>query len=307
VSDFLRWRNQPYLLLQLSEYDNSVAGFWENVTDGIMCVDPGLAEVCRELGFPDTEAKAKQFIDVLSTGSFLIVCDDFHSLREPAVLGFMERLINNLTPNMKILLINYDMPDISLEKYEAQGLVSEITEADLNFTESELVSCLKQQGITVDSRTIREIIKDTGGWAFAVNLAVRSLKRIPKYNGFVQTRLKPNIFEFMESDNWTMISENLKHFLIRLSLVDVHYEELVEILADIGSKSDKEKLLSELRRHNAYIKFDENEKIYFIHHIYLDFLREKQSLLASDEKEKIYDIATKWRIKNPKLSARKHI
>jgi LuxR family maltose regulon positive regulatory protein len=286
VSDFLRWRNQPYLYLQLSEFDNSVAGFWENVTDGIMSIDPGIADVCREIGFPDTEAKTLQFMDVLGSDPLLIVCDDLHSLKEPAVLGFMERLVNNLKPNLKVFLIYYTLPAVDLTMLQADGLVSEINEDDLTFTESELVNCLKQQNISLDSQTVREILKDTGGWAFAVNLAVRSLKRIPKYNGFVKTRLKPNIFEFMETENWTTISDNLKDFLVRFSLADEHYAELAEALASAAPEADKDKLLDELKQQSAYITFDEDEKIYSIHHIYLDFLREKHSQLTGDtEKE----------------------
>jgi LuxR family maltose regulon positive regulatory protein len=306
VSDFLRWRNLPFLFLQLGEADNSASGFWDNIIAGIMHIDTQTASRCREIGFPDTEEKTARFIETLGTEPLLIVCDDFHALKERAVLEFMERLIKGISSseNLKILLSYYNMPAMNIDTLHKARLISEINETDLNFTEIELANCLKQQHITVDSHSLRDIFKDTGGWAFAVNLAVRSLKRIPKYNGFVKTRLKPNIFEYMESENWRNMSEDMRHFLVRISLVNDHYEELIGALTKGG---DRNKLLAELKQQNDYIKFDSNEKIYFIHHIYLEFLREKQQkLLENDEMREIYTIETNWRKNNTHLFTRIH-
>jgi LuxR family maltose regulon positive regulatory protein len=261
----------------------------------IMQIDAKIAESCKRTGFPDTQEKTDNFIRILGSEPLLIVCDDFHCLHDDTVLRFMERFITGLTPNLKIFLLCYEMPMIDISRLQAADLISKITEQDLNFNEVELANCLRQQNVSADSDTVREILKDTGGWAFAVNLAVRSLRRIPRYAGFVQSRLKPNIFEFFESENWTSLSDNLKHFLIRLSFVDCHYAGLVDVLT--GNQKNKDSLLSELKQQNAYIKFDNDEGIYFIHHLYLDFLREKQALLESDEKNKILKIEIDWRDK----------
>jgi len=159
----------------------------------------------------------------------------------------------------------------------------------LDFTENELANFFKQQGVNVDTGTVREVYDDTLGWAFAVNLAVISLKRVPKYAGFVKTRLKPNIFEFMESESWVDISDELKRFLVRLSLIDRLCAKLVYVLAD-----GNEKLLSELRQQNSYIVFDEKEEMFSIHHLYLEFLCSKQGMLEHDEKIAVYKTAADW-------------
>ena len=299
VCDFLRWQSNPFLFLQLRSLDNSTVIFWENIVSSIAHVNPQMAVKCKEIGFPDTQEKTDRFLSIFGDEPFLIVCDDFHCLREPAILNFMERFISGLPRNLNMLLVCYEPPAIDISSLHADGLVSEINEQDLNFNEVELANCLKRQGVHVNSQIVCEILKDTGGWAFAVNLAVRSLKRIPRYAGFVQARLKPNVFEFMESENWSVISDDLKRFLVRLSLLDYHYADLVSILAD--DSDDKDGLLSELRQQNAYIKFDDEKKIFFIHHLYLDFLRGKQAELGNDEKNEISKIEIAWHKKNANL------
>jgi len=303
VCDFLRWQNHPFLFLQFTSLDNSTESFWENITASVMHIDTQLAEKCRKIGFPDTQEKVRHFLRYIghTTGfkPFAIICDDFHNLKNKQVLVFMEKIINNLPPNIGVILIHHEMPDIDIKKLRENNSISEVGESDLNFTEIELANCLKQQNVNADSQTVRDILKDTGGWALAVNLAVHSLKKFPRYTGFVRSRLKPNIFEFIESEHWIEISENLKHFLIQLSLIDRLDAELVNLLAD--STGCNEELLFEFRQQIAYIKFDNPEGIYFIHPLYLDFLREKQSILGYDEKSEFYKIAINRHEKNPAI------
>jgi LuxR family maltose regulon positive regulatory protein len=226
----------------------------------------------------------------------IIVFDDIHLSLNPVIHEHLENIANGSSPDLRLILIYHELPAVLKESVDAlrkRGLVSEINESDLNFTEVELSNYLRQHGINADSRTIREILKNTNGWAFAVSLAVRSLKKVPKYTGFVQVRLKPNIFEFMEAQNWVTISDNLKHFLIRLSLFERLDAELVDLLAD--STGCKEELLSEFKQQTAYIRFDSSEGAYFIHHLYLDFLREKQNILRSEEKNEIFKIAAAYK------------
>jgi LuxR family maltose regulon positive regulatory protein len=303
VSDFLRQQKNPFFWLTFTELDNSTSHLWKNTTDSIQSINPELAGKFTQIGFPDTVEKMKMLDgyknSILGSKPYIIVYDDFHFVKEPEVLQFIIRLINSLASNFTLFLICRDIPRINIETLQIKGLSSEITETELNFNENELISCLKQHeiqgvnGVPLDSRTIREIHKDTGGWALAVNLVARSLRRVPKYTGFVKTTLKPNIFEFMESENWETLSEQLKNFLLHLSLVDHISVELVDILS-----GGDEGLLSELRQQSAYIRYDSYGGAYIIHHMYLDFLRTKHDNLENGEKIKTYTAAADWCARN---------
>jgi LuxR family maltose regulon positive regulatory protein len=249
--------------------------------------------VCARTGFGKTRAVS----DYLrwANNPDIIVFDDIHLSIDASIHEHLRNIAEGTSADLKLILIFHEIPAVlksSVDALRERDLVSELNEADLNFNEIELANCLKQQNVFLDTQTLREIYKDTGGWAFAINPVVRSLKRIPKYTGFVQSRLKPNIFEFMETANWATISDGLKRFLIRLSLVDRLDAEFVNLLAE--NMDCKEELLSEFKKQIAYIKFDNSEGIYFIHDLYLDFLREKQSILKNEEKNETISIAVKY-------------
>jgi LuxR family maltose regulon positive regulatory protein len=266
------------------------------MVDSAMGIHTELAEKYREIGFPDTQAKLDNFVvhrrTLLRGKPYIIVCDDVHLLKDPTVLDFMGKMVGGLSPNLTIFLIYRNFPDIDIKTFQTKGLVSEITESDLNFTQTELSDYLKQQGLSIDSQTVRDIYTDTGGWTFAVNLVARSLKRVPKYTGFVKPTLKPNIFGLMESENWNTLSERLRRFLLQLSLIDHISAELAVILAE--SYDEGALVLEELKQQNAYIRHDGYGGAYLIHRLYLEFLKSKQNLLSDEEKAHTYRMAAFW-------------
>jgi ATP/maltotriose-dependent transcriptional regulator MalT len=212
-------------------------------------------------------------------GSDIIAFDDLHFSVDPDVIERLERILDGQICESRLILIYRNLPEALRDvvlKLSANGLTSQITETDLKFNEVELANCLGQQKITVDGQTMRDILDDTEGWAFAINLVIRSLQKNPKYEGFVRTRLKPNIFDFMESECWTALSENLKQFLVLLSMADCNYHQKVEALANSDEFRDcKDELLHELRQQHAYTRFDDQGQVLSFRRLYLEFLRTK--------------------------------
>jgi LuxR family maltose regulon positive regulatory protein len=293
VSDFLKQQKHSFFWTAFAVQDNDPDHFWKSVVESTARINTDLAEKFKELGFPETTEKIEQFTEIrnreLKNRPYIIMLDDFHLLKEPAVIRFMEKLLNNMTSNLTTVLVGRDVSNVDIKVLQIRGLVSEVSEAELNFTEIELINCFKQQGIPLDSQTSREIHKDTGGWAFAINLVARSLARMPKYTGFVKNALKPNIFKFMESENWEDLPVKLQSFLVCLSLIDHISIELVDILA-----AGDDELLSELRKQSTYIHYDSLGGAYKIHHMYLDFLKSKQDILSIEERNETYKIAADW-------------
>ena len=270
VLDFTKQHEELFFWVQISERDNSVFCLWENIIASIESIDSAMAEQCRDIGFPDTDEKIERFVrfsnDTLNN-PHIIVWDDIHLLKEPSVLYFAETIINAILPNKKMILIGRDVPEINIKVLDLKGYISNIREADLNFTENEVTDFFRKRRMTVDSHTIHEIYTDTKGWAFAINLIARSLERLPKYFGYIQNTFKKDIFELMEAESWNLISGQLKRFLVKLSLIDHLSAELVELIA-----ADEINVLSELRNASTYIRFDSSLGTYLIHHLFLNLL-----------------------------------
>ncbi|MCL2010649.1 MAG: LuxR C-terminal-related transcriptional regulator [Synergistaceae bacterium] len=298
VSDFVSQHNTPVAWMQLSDRDNVGYRIWENFVHAYAQVNENLAEDFREFGFPDTADKHNQLYRMydhgLSKRQYTLVLDDFHFVKDPTVLGFVERAIYHMPSNRRtMIIISREPPTISLAGLRVRGLVAGIHEDDLNFTENELGQYLSRQGLSVEKQTLREIYQDTNGWAFAVNFIARSLKKSPNYPGYARSAMKKNFFQLMDMEVFDMVSERLRRFLVCLSLIDHLSADLVALLA-----GEDKGLPAELERQSAYVRFDSYVNAYLIHHLFLDFLRTKQEILTEEEKRRTYQIAAAWCSRN---------
>ncbi|MCL2010650.1 MAG: hypothetical protein FWG71_08950, partial [Synergistaceae bacterium] len=292
VADFLSQQNHPVVWEQLSDRDNVASRAWENLANAFAQVSEQMGEGYREFGFPDTEEKRKQFYRLYerSIQPYTLVLDDFHFLKNQAVLDFVEHVLYYMPSNRKttIILSREPLP-INLAGLQVRGLIARISEEDLNFTESELAQYMSAQGLSLETQTLREIWQETKGWAFAVNLIARSLKKSPLYSDHVRSATRKNLFQLMEAQVFNMASERLRRFLVCLSLVDHLSADLVNLLA-----GEDKSLTAELERLSSFVRFDSYVGAYLIHQLFLDFLRAKQEILTEDEKRRTYQIAAAW-------------
>ena len=294
VNDFARGLDTPVGWTQLTERDNIGARFWENFVSSTIQVSAGYAKAVKALGFPDTDEKVGRFHNILKTqfeGRRRIhVFDGFHFIDDPAIIYLVESCVSDDLPlGSSVFFITRSTANMNIASFESKGRMFDISEEDLRFTEGELAGYFKQQGISPHPDELREIYEDTGGWAFAINLIARSYQRAPSYRGFLRNAMKTNISSLMEAEFHNGTSERIQRFLIRLSLIERLSVELVSLLA--GGDAE---LLAELKRYNTYVRLDSYSDSYLIQHFFLEYLREKQTLLTQEEKLETYKIAAEW-------------
>ena len=293
VCDFTRGASANIGWTQLTERDNIGERFWENYTSRAALSNPVFGKMVKTLGFPDTDDKINRF-HTIAKAQFegkphIHVFDDFHFIDDPAVIYFAESCINGLPQGSSLFFIARSASNMNIASLVSKGHLFDVGEDDLRFTESELSGFFKQQGISPHPDELREIFEDTGGWAFAVNLVVRSYQKAPSYKGFLRNAMKTNVFTLMKVEYTSGMSEGLQRFMIRLSLIENLSVELVGLLCG-GDAS----LLSELKRQNSYVRLDAYTNSYLIHQLFLEFLRDKQDLLTQEEKTETYRIAADW-------------
>ncbi|MCL2601464.1 MAG: LuxR C-terminal-related transcriptional regulator [Treponema sp.] len=293
VRDFVQNYPTGAVWIQLSESDNVGARFWENYTRTLSQVNKPFAAAITELGFPETKDKINQYIALVRRHSEMswrtIIMDDFHFIKDPAIIRFVENVFINMTQGGSLFLISRSSPPISAATMISRSCVSNVSEQELKFTQDELARYFRGFKISLSPESLHEIMRDTKGWVFAVNLIVRSYRKAPGYMGYLRNAMKMNIFQLMEREIWDGISRRLQMFLIRLSLIGHLSAELIELLAE----GDME-LIAEMERQSAYVRRDIYINAYLIHPLFLEFLAAKQNMLTEDEKRQTYSIAGKW-------------
>ena len=297
VRDFMQDVECPAAWMQFSGSDNAAPCFWGNYIRMIAQIDDAAARGLQELGFPDTEERLEQYNAIrkrIARGKkHLLVFDDAHLVTNPDVKQFLELMINDDERKTTTVMICRELPPIRIMSLHAKRMISYISEESLKLTGHEIGAFFRREGLSVEPESLHDILLDTNGWALAVCMVARSLLNSPGYPGYVRNALKRNIFELLETDLWSVVSERLKRFLVRLSLIDHLSAELISILTENDIS-----LLSEFERQNAYIRYDKNTNAYLIHHMLAAFLHTKQGYLDEDEMRETYKTAAEWCAQN---------
>jgi LuxR family maltose regulon positive regulatory protein len=296
VYSFLQKYDAVATWIQLSVRDNLGTRFWENFVRTIALYDEPFAAWLSEIGFPETDDQFEKYLsipeDEIAGKKNVVVFDDFHLIENASVLQFIKRSVQTPFPNITTILISRMEPDINTVSLLSKGLVVSLNEDDLRFTEEETARYFQLLGIPLSSQSVSNIYDDTAGWAFALHLIGLSLKKSPSHEREARTAMKLNIFKMIENEIFHVISERLQRFLIRLSLIDQLSTELVSILAK------DETLVEEMKKISSFVRYDIYLNAYLIHHLFLDYLRQKQELLTENEKRDTYLRAARWCDKN---------
>ena len=279
--------------IQLTENDNMGSRYWENLTYSVSLDNPELALKLRELGFPETLARFRQFAEILKTTEHrshktVLVLDDFHLIHSKQALTFAERCAHLQIPGACVIIISRKEPEINAVTLFSKGNAGIITEDELRFTEDEIANFFKQRDIPLSLNALPKILDATKGWALAVKLLSLALKRTPQNLDRALYAMKQNVFKLLETEAFDNLPEPVQKQLAQLSLIsDLPVTPLDEIFHDALFTQYAPQL-------TPFIWFDSFSSNYRIHPLYLEFLQMKQYILSEDEKQNIYRRTVQW-------------
>ncbi|MDR1128563.1 MAG: LuxR C-terminal-related transcriptional regulator, partial [Treponema sp.] len=252
------------------------------------------AKKLMETGFPETNRKFEYYLgipqmEVLPDRKYVFIYDNFQLIRDKKVLRFLEYTITTSFPNITSILISRNEPPISMERVTVRG-VARVTEEDLRFTLDETAAFFELQQLKVSAETLLSVYQDTEGWAFATYLAALALNR--DSTNYAGMGVRSNIFKLIEREVMEGAGNDIRKFLIKLSLIDHLAPELLEEI------QGEENLLDHLDAVGAFFQFDAYLNAYRIHPLFLEFLEGKQGELEEEEMRETYMKAAEWCIKN---------
>lgn len=284
--------------VQLTMLDNLSVRFWENLVSGLSQSNKELASSLEMLGFPETAVKFDIFLSYIlkyvdPAKKHVFVYDDFHMLHDKKMLRFIEKYIHSGITTVSAILISRSVPEINMTGLIEKGMVSAINEDDLCFSKSDMVDYYEMQGIHIPRQLVPKIYDNTAGWIMAIRLIELSIKKGVAHKEYAIIAMKLNIYKLMESDVYLHLPEKVKIFLAELSLFDSLPAKFVEELA-----SNNNHLISAISQINSFIRFDSFSNMYCIHHLFLEFLRQRQDILTQSMKTECYQKAADWYASN---------
>jgi len=279
--------------MQLTEGDNIGSRFWESLTHTISIDNPDLASNMRELGFPETPARFKQFAEIVrnrehrANKSFLIL-DDSHLIHSEETLTFIERGSKLNIPESCVIILSRKEPDAAAASQIMKGKAGLITEDDLRFTATEAGEFFKQQNALISAQNIATLVEATKGWALAINLFFFMLKRTPDNFEYALRAMRQNIFALLESEAWIDFPQSAQKILVNVSLLsDLPIIPLHEIF-------DNADTLLKVPGLESFLWPQNFTNDIHIHPLYLEFLQSKLHVISEKEQKQTFKRAAQW-------------
>jgi LuxR family transcriptional regulator, maltose regulon positive regulatory protein len=110
-------------------------------------------------------------------GRALLVLDDYHLVREPAIYTAIEFLLNNLPPPLHLTIATREDPPLPLPRLRASRQIIELRAVDLSFNVEEAAAFLSAgMGLRLTEEQVAALVERTEGWAAGLQLAGLALR-----------------------------------------------------------------------------------------------------------------------------------
>lgn len=283
--------------IQLTESDNIGFRYWENLSHTVSMDNPEMAVKLRELGFPETPSRFKQFAEILrsaehrSNKTFLVL-DDFHLIHARETLDFAERCAHLQIPGACVIILSRKEPDFNVVSLLSKGSVSMVTQEDLCFTAEEADALFRLNQIPLCAQSLAQVMESTKGWTLAINMLSVMLKKVPTNFKYALNTVRQNISKLLETEAWFDFPEHVQKAMVRLSLLSD--------LPVIPTQNffENTEFLKTTPGLTSFIWFNSFTNDFKIHPLYLEFLQSKRHILSDSEKHETYLSAAQWCFEN---------
>ncbi|HEY3655292.1 MAG TPA: LuxR C-terminal-related transcriptional regulator [Steroidobacteraceae bacterium] len=261
--------------LTLDEIDSEVSRFVAGVILSVARagVDVGALEVsARQLSIdPNVRPIALALLEAIrrSGRRTVLILDDFHRARSPAVDEVVETLIEHSHGELHLVVSGRFRPTFHVSALLARGLVTLLDAGDLVLSLDQASQVL---GTDVSPADLAVLHARTEGWAVALQLARLWLDRgrhrpeaLKDFSGRT-TEMTDYLAEQIVAD----LPEELREFLLETAIL----ERFDAALADaVRKRSDSEELLERLQHFDALlIPLDDAREWFRYHRLFADFL-----------------------------------
>ncbi len=273
--------------LTLDRADNDLPRFLECLAESLR----GLREplFAQATGFALVEALSRH------EAPLTLFLDDFEAIQEPAVLGVVRKIVDNLPRRGQLVLGSRSLPDLGLGRLRARGQLVEVDAEHLRFSLEEAREFFQVRGSpAMPLHDLARLHSKTEGWIAALWLASMALERRGRSSEFIEGFSGSNreIAEYLAEDVLAHQSPERREFLLRTSILRNFNASLCQAL---NPRLDCSRVLEQLDAANLFITpvvGRENEWRY--HSLFADFLRAQLAREQPEEFARLHLAASGW-------------
>jgi LuxR family maltose regulon positive regulatory protein len=284
VGEWLQQVDRPFAWLSLDDGDNDPNRFLTYLTGALQRIHSSWSQTVQELlrspQPPGLRAMVVALINEIATGDspFVLILDDYHLVSTPSIHDAFSFLLDNLPPQMHLLLLGRADPPFSLARLRASGELTEIRADDLRFTLEEATAFLNEvMNLDLAPQQIAILESRTEGWVAGLQLAGLSLQGLARGDvaGFIEAFAGSHryVMDYLMEEVFGRQPPRVRGFLLQTSILD----RLCGPLCDaVTSRDDGQAMLEWLDAANLFIvPLDHERRWYRYHHLFSGLLRDR--------------------------------
>jgi len=273
---------------RLDQYDRDIVTFISYMISGLRNHYPDIAQETLDridtapVSASEIETVFFLFLnDIESTlnEKIIFVLDDYHLVKDSDEINeFINLFLENLPSSVHLAITTRVEPRLRFSLLKARRDILEIREAELSFSNEEIEQLFSELfDLELQKESIQALHQKTSGWVSALFLFYHGLKNknphdietllqnLKGSHGIISNYLEENIFESLPKE--------IKDFLLRTSLFSSINTSVCNRVLQIDNSKE---ILSDLeKRHLFTFSADDDQKVYFFHDLFRDFLRTK--------------------------------
>jgi LuxR family maltose regulon positive regulatory protein len=246
---------------------------------------------------PPFDAILTSLINDISTHSSKVnfVLDDYHLIETPAVHEALTFILDNLPPQLHLVIATREDPPLPLARLRARGQLTELRAADLRFTNAEAAEFLNEvMGLELAPEDIAALESRTEGWIAGLQLAAISLQGKEDWSQLIQSFSGSHhyVLDYLIEEVLEQQPAVIQTFLLQTTILERMNGSLCNAIT--GQEAGQGTLEALAQANLFIIPLDDERRWYRYHHLFADLLHQRLHQTRSEELPQLHRRASIW-------------
>lgn len=299
-------KERQFAWLSLDSADSDPVRFFTYFAAALDEIHPGIGDTAASLFRASSMGAQRSEILIALINEiaeipddFVLGLDDYHVITDPQVHEMMATFVENMPPQMHLLIATRHDPQLPLARLRARGALTEIRGPDLQFFVKEASTMLRTtEELELPEALIADLTERAEGWAAGLHLFALSTRGRSATTAELEQRVasfsggQNFIFDYLAGEIFDQSDQPTQDFLLKTSLL----ERMTGPLCNKATgASNGDEMLSRLVGQNLFlIPLDDERRWYRYHHLFQDFLRSHAGGLSPQDTDEVHRNAAAW-------------
>lgn len=223
----------------------------------------------------------------------VLVLDRFDAARAPAITDGLDFVIRNAAEGLRTVLTSRTDALLPLHRYRAADEITEIRQADLQFTRADAETLLGKHRLEISPEGIRLLVDRTEGWAAGVRLCALAMQRSTDPEEFVRQFAadRTTIADYLLNEVLDAQPPATQDLLLRACVTDRIHPDLADALT---GRDDAAQTLAGLAHSNTFLEQVDATAWYRLHPLFAEVLRAHLRQRCPGLEPRLHGRAARW-------------